>query len=40
LQDVFIALGGQAVFLGAVAWLAKSLVSHRLAREADDSKPS
>jgi len=36
LQDVLIALGGQAAFLGAVAWLAKSLVSHRLAREAEE----
>jgi len=38
LQDIVIALGGQAAFLGAVAWLAKSLVSQRLAREAEEFK--
>jgi hypothetical protein len=38
LQDILIALGGQAAFLGAVARLAKSLVSHRLAREAEEFK--
>jgi|SRR5215469_9724447 len=38
LQDILIALGGQAAFLGAVAWLGKSLISHRLAQEAEEFK--
>jgi hypothetical protein len=34
-QSVITSLGGQAVLLAAVAWLAKVLVSSRLSREAD-----
>lgn len=34
-QAVTESLGGQAVFLAAVAWLCKTLVSNRLSREAD-----
>jgi hypothetical protein len=35
-QTVVTVLGGQAVFLAAVAWLIKTFVSNRLAREADE----
>lgn len=37
-QDVITAVGGQTAFLGIAAWLAKTLVSNRLAREADEFK--
>jgi hypothetical protein len=38
LKDVLLALGGQAIFLGAVGWLIKVLVSHRLTKEAEEFK--
>jgi hypothetical protein len=37
-QEVITSLGGNAVLLAAVAWLIKSLVSNRLAREAEQFK--
>jgi hypothetical protein len=35
LQEVVTLLGGEAIFLGAAAWLVKALVSHRLTHEDD-----
>jgi hypothetical protein len=35
LQEVVTLLGGEAIFLGAAAWLVKALVSYRLTHEAD-----
>ena len=37
-QDVITTLGGQAVFLAVAAWLAKTVISHRLSKEADSFK--
>ena len=36
LSEVVAALGGQAIFLGFAGWLVKSLVSHRLTKEAEE----
>lgn len=38
LGEVAAALGGQAIFLGFAGWLVKSLVSHRLTKEAEEFK--
>jgi hypothetical protein len=38
LNEVILALGGQVIFLAAAGWLIKSLVSHRLTKEAEEFK--
>jgi hypothetical protein len=38
LGEAVAALGGQALFLAAVGWLVKTLVSHRLTNEAEEFK--
>jgi hypothetical protein len=36
--EVVTALGGEALFLAAAGWLVKTLISHRLTKEADEFK--
>ncbi len=38
LGEAVVALGGQTLFLAAAGWLVKTLVSHRMTREADEFK--